>query len=495
MKVVGALGVAIVTLAGACAIILAAIVHLPLAGAARVGVGIAVAALACLALPLWFDAVLTRAARRQDVNARGMPGRAFAAMNLLWIVGLGVADHARVRDYVSVVRKVVALFARPRPADQLPSGFSTAARELSIEEADAPDKPLAYATPRCPLRYGFITETKMSTMAAVGHSSQVDEGLGIRGTYAAVPGAGRLTLRDFDVRVRRHRDGEAALPFDLPGTSYGQVLLSVDGSRVRALEGASPLWEDTAGIIPLSDFYPQLPGAARWIRVGGELAAMFTIRRSLDGNEPADAGTPELSTSGELVAHYVVLASGWPLYADVEATANVIIGTKSVGIQQKQKMTARLHLIGTCVGPTLPDPRRPSTPAEAAIEQYELFLAALMTGHPGEAAPFFTSQVLRAHGAAKLESVLRAHVERRGAKALGILWLEPEILATPSSVALRLVGLTEPGNVHADVRIEERDGHWRIAMICVNRARPPTIGAGCDLLDIRGDRLSLAPAP
>ena len=508
MKLVGALVVLVVTAAGASALVIAAMVHLPLSGAAGAGVGIAVAALACLALPLWLDARLTRAARRQDAGARRMPGRVLAGMNLLWLVGLGIADRARAHDYVSVIRKLTSR-AKPRPAEALPPGFVEALRGLSITAAEAPAKPLAYAVPPCPLRYGFVTEMITRDMAANGRTEPIGEGLGIQGTFSAVPAAGgRLLLRDLDVRVRRLREGEAAVPLDLPGTAHGEVPLAVEGQRVRALEGAASLWEHTQGVFPLSRFYPPLPGAKsadadvlppahldRWLRVGGELAAMFTIRDSVDGALPEGDDTPSLSTTGELVAHYVVLANGWPLYAELKVSPRVTMGAKSIEMQQQQQMTARLHLIGACTGPTLPDPRRAATPAEAAIGQYELFLATLMAGHLKEATEFFTPEVIRAHGAARLKNVLLQHIERQGPNALGIVAMDPETPVQPAGVALRLVGQLDQGPPYPDVRLEERDGRWRIAMICVNRARHREIGSGCDLLDVRGGRLFLAPAP
>jgi hypothetical protein len=437
-----------------------------------------------------------------------MAGRLVAGVNVLWLIGLGIADHARAGDYASVIRRVASR-ARPRPAEELPPAFLEAARGLSIAAAEAPPKPLAYAVPPCPLRYGFVTEMTARDLEAKGRTTHIGEGLGIQGTYAAFPAAGaRLLLRDLDVRVRHLREGEAAVPLDLPGTAHGEVPLAVEGRRMRALEGAASLWEHTQGVFPLSRFYPPLPGATsadgdvlppahleRWIRVGGELAALFTIRDSVDAALPEGDDTPSLSTAGELRATYVVLASGWPLYAELQVSPSVTMGAKSFEMKQEQRMTARLHLIGACGGPTLADPRRAPTPAEAAIGQYELFLAALMAGHLKEASEFFTPEVIRAHGSARLRSVLLQHVDRQGPNALGIVARDPETLAQPAGVVLRLLGQTEAGEAHPDVRLEERDGRWRIAMLCVNRGQRLAVGQSCDLLDIRGERLFLAPAP
>jgi hypothetical protein len=75
----------------------------PLGGSSGYVLAGSVAALLCVALPLWLDLRLTRFARRENPGARRLPFSALGAVNVLWLVVLGVVFRGEWRQLLEPV--------------------------------------------------------------------------------------------------------------------------------------------------------------------------------------------------------------------------------------------------------------------------------------------------------------------------------------------------------------------------------------------------------
>lgn len=367
---------------------------------------------------------------------------------------------------------------RPGPRARCEGSWEKARGPLPVREIAAPAEPLRWKIEAgCDLRYEFRADFTMGLddlPAADGRGLRIAGGASGR---ADAEGGPRLVFRNAPMELGHDVEGQRNPPVKQGEGELAPVLLRTDGRSWTEDDGPAALWADYGSWPGLVLFFPTLPessqvgsearwkipiyvrGAsaavearrgtaglppdhqpvdatprvqdadvrlARWIELGGARAAVLEVgwAEAFEENMAPEGSGLELrmQARGSFVGQVVVLASGRLLHAAIDGVRDLTTSASGEALQMRQRhrLWSEGRLVAACDGPTLTAfeaPRR--SLEERGTATYQRFHAALHAGEQGAVEAALHPRLRAAHPDGAIYRLLREHLARHGAEALG----------------------------------------------------------------------------